>query len=250
MTTDIHTVLGSNRMTIHQVDETNLARHTDVLVNRMDTFGIDRALLTPIDPNKGNELYLGAADIYPDRLFSACTLIPRPIETARIKLRNYVDRGCLALVLDEDLYYPQDPATHALLRTAIQEDLVIYFRSCKLAETRSFIESSANVYPEAKFVILEMGGLFGFPNLIPLLSKPNIWLETSITLVKLVESPLRVFLDALIQDMGVSKLVLGSGHHTEYPDMQAALNMIDLNYEQNRIMTKENAWVILGLRFS
>jgi hypothetical protein len=94
-----------------------------------------------------------------------------------------------------------------------------------------------------------MGGLFGFPQIIPLMSRPNIWLELSTTFFKLVESPLRVFLDAVVQDFGVRKLIFGSGYHSQYPDIMAALNMIELNIETSRLIMKENAWVILGLSF-
>jgi len=68
--------------------------------------------------------------------------------------------------------------------------------------------------------------------------------------VRLVESHLRVFLDALAQDIGVRRLVFGSEHHSEYLDLRAALNQLDLNVETSRIIRAENAWVLLGLDFT
>ncbi len=251
MTTDIHTQLGMNRMTVNEVDYKSLAAQVDILVDRMNAFGIEKAILAPNDPSGGNELYLKAAEIYPDRLYSACTLYPRPIEDARRALKKYIDAGCVALVMDEAIYHPGDPAADALVGAAVGEDIAVYFRSKELrGDTLGFVDRSSMIHPEGRFVILHMGGLFSFPNVIPLLARQNIWLETSFTLIRLVESPLRVYLDALAQDVGVRKLVFGSGHHTDYAHQQASLNMIDLNFEQQRLITKENAYFVLGVGFT
>ncbi|MFW9847993.1 MAG: amidohydrolase family protein [Candidatus Thorarchaeota archaeon] len=251
MTTDIHTQLGMNRMTVNEVDYKSLTEQVDLLVDRMNTFGIEKAILAPNNPHDGNELYLKATAIYPDRLYSAFTLYPRPIDDARKALKHYIDTGCVSLIMDERLFHSNDAAADALVSAAVGEDIAVYFRSRELrGDMLGFVDRSSLIHPDGRFVILHMGGLFSFPNVIPLVSRPNIWLETSYTLVRLVESPLRVYLDALVQDVGVRKLVFGSGHHTDYAHQQASLNMIDLNYEQQRLITKENAYFILGVGFS
>jgi predicted TIM-barrel fold metal-dependent hydrolase len=239
------------RTEVAEVTFDNLEEHVDMLVSRMDTFGIDRAVLTPKEHVISTELYLKATEIYPDRLFSACSIIPRPIDVAKDKLTDYVNRGCTALVLDDSLYHPNDPAAESLVVDAVNSGLPIYLRNeVMTSETITFLDRVSTIYDEGKFVVLSMGGLFGFPQIIPMMSRSNIWLELSMTFVKLVESPLRVFLDAVLQDIGVRKLVFGSGFHSEYPDIMDALNMIDLNVETSRLITKENAWLILGLAFS
>ena len=251
MTTDIHTHLGMGRTEVSEVTHDNFEEHVDMLISRMDTFGIDKAVLTPHEPTISTELYLKAAEIYPDRLFSACSIIPRPIDVAKKKLTEYIDRGCKALVLDEATYHPGDPAAKSLVHEAVKNELSIYLQNeIMTSETITFLDRMSTLYDDGKFVVLSMGGLFGFPQLIPLMSRANIWLELSMTFVKLVESPLRVFLDAVVQDIGVRKLVFGSGYHSEYPDIMDALNMIDLNVETSRLITKENAWLILGVDFS
>ncbi len=251
LTTDIHTQLGNDRMSVHEVNDSNVHEQVDLLVARMDTFGIQKAILCPSDPVDGTKLYMKASDIYPDRLFFACTLFPRPIDEARFLLNEYVDSGCVALVFDEKLYHPLDPAVDALVKEAVNQDIAVYFRSRELrGENLGFVDRSSLIHPEGRFVILHMGGLFSFPNAIPLLKRQNVWLETSYNLIKLAESPMRVYLDALAQDARIRKLVFGSGHHTEYGHLQASLNMIDLNYEQQRTITKENAYFILGVGFS
>ena len=251
MTTDIHTHLGYGRNEVTEVTFDNLEEHVDMLVSRMDTFGIARAVLTPHEPVISTELYLKASEIYPDRLFSACSIVPRPIDLAKEKLAEYVDRGCKALILDDAVYHPKDPAAESLVVDAVNSELPVYLHNeVMTSETITFLDRVSTLYDEGKFVILSMGGLFGFPQIIPMMSRANIWLELSMTFIRLVESPLRVFLDAVLQDIGVRKLVFGSGHHSQYPDMMDALNMINLNIETSRLITKENAWLILGLAFS
>ncbi|MBY8996338.1 MAG: amidohydrolase family protein [Candidatus Thorarchaeota archaeon] len=234
-----------------EVSFDNLTEHVDMLISRMDTFGIDKAVLTPHEPVISTNLYLQATEIYPDRLFSACSIVPRPIDLAKEKLRDFIDKGCVSLVLDENTYHPRDPAAETLVFEAVRKDLPVYIHSdIMTSETITFLDRISILHGEGKFVILNMGGLFGFPQIIPLISRPNIWLELSTTFFKLVESPLRVFLDAVVQDFGVRKLVFGSGYHSQYPDIMAALNMIDLDIETSRLIMKENAWLILGLAFA
>ena len=250
MTTDIHTHLGMGRTEVTDVTFDNYTEHVDILISRMDTFGIDRAVLTPHEPVVSTELYIQATEIYPDRLFSACSILTRPMDIAKKKLNGFVDRGCRALMLDQNTYHPRDPAAEALVNEAIKKSLPVYlYNDIMTGETITFLDRISTLHPDGKFVVLNMGGLFGFPQIIPLMARSNIWLELSTTFFKLVESPLRVFLDALLQDFGVRKLVFGSGYHSQYPDIMAALNMIYLDIETNRLIMKENAWLILGLAF-
>ncbi|MHA2601048.1 MAG: amidohydrolase family protein [Candidatus Thorarchaeota archaeon SMTZ1-83] len=251
MTTDIHTHLGADRNSLDLVNFDNYVMHTEALVSRMDAFGIEKAVLSPIEPSKGNELYREASAIYPDRLFTACIIMPRPIDTARQRLREYIDKGCVALMLDDSLYHPQDPAPLILAGEAVEKNIPVYIHTDVMTtDVMSFIDKASTMFPSGKFVIMHMGGIFGFPQLIPLMKRQNIWLETSVTLARIVESPLRVFLDALLQDIGVPKLVFGSEHHSEYLYLTGAMHDISLNVETSRIITKENPWLLLGLSFS
>lgn len=250
MTTDIHTHLGMSQNEMLNVNFDNLEEHVDMLISRMDTFGIDRAVLTPHEPKVSTDMYLKASNIYPDRLFAACSIIPRPIDVAREKLKGYVERSCKALVLDGNNYHPMDSAVDSLVHEAVRNDIPVYFNNEVLtSESINLINRLTTVHPDGRFVILNMGCLFGFPQIIPFVSRPNVWLELSTTFIKIVESPLRVFLDALVQDIGVRKLVFGSGFHSQYADIMASLNLIDLNVETSRLIMKENAWVILKLPF-
>ncbi|MFW9800312.1 MAG: amidohydrolase family protein [Candidatus Thorarchaeota archaeon] len=251
MTTDIHTHLGADRNTLNQVNSDNVAIYTETLISRMDAFGIEKAVLTPIEPSNGNEVCLEACAIFPDRIFSACTIMPRPIDRARENLAYYVDNDCVALVLDDRLYHTEDPAPLILINEAVDRNLPVYIHTDVMTtDVLSFIDKASTMFPSGKFIVMHMGGIFGFPQLIPLVKRQNIWLETSVTLARIVESPLRVYLDALVQDIGVPKLVFGSEHHSEYLYLMAAMNDIDLNVETSRIISKENPWLLLGLSFS
>jgi predicted TIM-barrel fold metal-dependent hydrolase len=226
----------------------NVTEQTDILVKQMDGFGIKQAVLTPMEPWISTDTYMQSAAIYPDRLMSACSVAPRPIELAREKIREYAESGCRALVLDDRSYHSSDPAALSLVEEAVDNQLAMFLHHHEMTiDTITFIDRISQIHEDGKFVVLHMGSLFGFHNLIPLMHRENIWLETSVTLIKLVESPLRGFLDALVQDVGVRRLVFGSDHFTDYSDLMAALNMMNLNIETSKIIRETNAKHILNL---
>ncbi len=251
MTTDLHTHLGETRMDYTSITSENVIVEADTLINRMDTFGIDKAVLTSFGSVKFNDLYLKATEVYPDRLFPACVISPRPTDDAVWLLKQYIDQNYVALIIDENLCRSSDPATQDIIQIAVENEMPVFYHFETIGpESLSLIDRVSTLFPDGKFVVLSMGGLFGFPQLLTLSHRDNIWIEISSTLIRLVESPLRIFFDAFLQDGGVRSLVFGSEHHSEYSNIMAALNSINLNVETSRILRQENAWVILGLDFS
>ncbi|MGQ4871762.1 MAG: amidohydrolase family protein [Candidatus Thorarchaeota archaeon] len=248
MTIDIHTHLGPDRMSARHVQRADIKEHASTLIEKMDEFGIKRAVLTPVAPYIPTEIYMEAANIHPDRLLAACSVMPRPISVAREQLESYADQGAVALVLEESMFYPEDPAVTTIVHVAVKRGLPVFFHSANISNGMlKLIDRVTETFPEGRFVLLHMGGLFGFPRTTSLIGRENLWLEISSTIIKLVESPLRVFLDAVAQDRGVRRLVFGSEHHTDYPHLLAALNMMNLNVETSRAIMYENAERILGI---
>ena len=251
MTTDLHTHLGETRMTYDKVNPDNVLSEADTLVSRMNTFGISKAVLAAFGSVECNDLYLKATEVYPDQLYPACVIPPRPKDDAIWLLKQYRDQNVSAIVIDESITIPSDPATEELIEKAVDMEMPIFYHFDNLGpEGLRLIDRMSTKHPSGKFVVLGMGGLFAFPQLLPISNRNNIWIEISETLIKLVESPLRVFLDALLQDRGADRLVFGSEHHTEYQHLLLSLNQLDINIEESRIIKQQNAWIILGLDFS
>ncbi len=251
MTTDIHVHLGETRMDYQLVNQDNVVLEADILISRMNTFGIDKAILTAHGSVECNELYQKAVEAHPDHLFPAYVIPSRPSDKAQHLLREYIDRNIMSIVIDQELCNPQDPATENLIQLAVEHDVPVFYHFDTVGTNALLlIDKMSTMHPTGKFVVLGLGGLFGFPQLLTLSHRDNIWLEISSTLVRLVESPLRIFLDALLQDRGVRSLVFGSEHHSEYQNILTALNHMELNIETSRMIMKENAWVILGVDFS
>ena len=164
MTTDIHTHLGTSRNEVRDVNFDNLNEEADMLISRMDMFGVERSVLTPDVPWITNELYLKATEIYPDRLYAACSIIPRPIDKAKEQLREYIDKGCIALILSDETFHPKDPAVQSVVNYAVKQNVPIYFKIKNMtSDTITFFDTISAVHNDGKFVILNMGGLFGFP---------------------------------------------------------------------------------------
>ena len=248
MTIDIHTHLGADHTRIGEVTRSNIAEHIENLLTQMDAYGIEKAVLAPLQHIVPTELYIEAAKDYPDKLMAACSLMPRPIDRAFDRLRTYIDQGVVALVLDEAMFYPDDPAVMALIHECVKAGLPVYFHVNNVDNgVYNLLNRVTLTFPDGRFVILHMGGLFGFSRVTSLLDRENLWLEISSTIIRLVESPMRVYLDAVAQDRGVQRLVFGSDHYAEYDHLMAALNMINLDFETSKAIRETNARKILNL---
>ncbi len=248
MTIDVHTHLGRDRMSMTEVSPAVLPAMAEMLVKRMDSQGIDKAVVFPLEPSVKTELCLEAAAMYPEKLMSACCVHPRPVDEAKGTLERYAREGAVALLMDERNYYPADPAAHALVQSAVKIGLPVFLHSYEVTnEDISFLDRVSMVHPDGQFVVCHMGGLFGFAKLLPFASRANVWFDISVTLIRLVESPLRVFLDALAQDQGVRHLVFGSENQADYEDIRASLNMLDLNIETTKTIMNENARRLLRI---
>ncbi|MEM4735227.1 MAG: amidohydrolase family protein [Candidatus Thorarchaeota archaeon] len=248
MTIDIHTHLGKDRMSITSIDRSDLPFLTDQLIAAMDQHGVDVAVVTPSEPYVDSEVCIEAAEMSPDRLLWSCSMIPRPIDRARTQLRSFVDRGCAGLVMDQETFHPSDPAADALAFSASMHGLPIFLHTYELTpEGASFIDRISAACPELQIVVAHMGGILGVYRLMPYLGRGNIWLDISSTLARLVEPPMRMFLDVLAETHGFSKLVFGSEHHNEYGNVRGSLNLMKLDIETLRLVTDENPRRILRL---
>ncbi len=247
MTIDIYTHLEKSCDRIDEMTRQGLPEAVDTLISRMDEFGIRRAVLSPLGTGVPTELYMEAARLRPDRLMAACSVPPRPIHVAREKLKMFVREGAVALTLHESLFWPEDPAVMSIVNCAVRLNIPVFFDFTNINNGQlRLIDSLTVTFPEGRFVLLHMGGLFGFPRVTSLLGRENLWFEVSSTLVRLVESPLRVFLDAVSQDIGIGRLVFGSEHNSDYEHLLAALNTLDLNVETQQMILEKNAFRILG----
>ncbi|NWF95816.1 MAG: amidohydrolase family protein [Candidatus Thorarchaeota archaeon] len=248
MTIDIHTHLGPDRMSMSSIKAAQLDQEVDKLIQDMDTNGIQRAVLSPFG-QVTTDLCLEAVRMSPDRLATACRVMPRPVDVAEEQIKKYADAGCVALSLDDQDYYPQDPAAQLLVKNAVDRGLPVFIHTYNATtETYAFIDRLSLVHQDGRFMVSHMGGLFGFSKVLPLCARDNVWMEISVTLPRLVESPLRVYLDALAQDLGVRRLVFGSENRSDYEDILASLNMLDINVEMSRCILDSNAQTILKTR--
>jgi len=173
-----------------------------------------------------------AAKEIPDRLLSACSVIPRTQDPVG-QLKRWRDAGARALKLQPMQYDPRDPVVERLVYEAVKLEMPLLFHYTNLPSAfPAWLEHLATTFPEANFVVIHFGGIYGFQNALPLghfLS--NVWLETSTAFIQVVNSPLRAQLHFLLQGQQprISKLIFGSEHPRDYDAVLAAIDALTEN---------------------
>jgi len=231
---DIHVHLGRDQSEQFTPDKLrpNASAAAKWLVGEMDRKNIEKSLLVPVDPIMPTEVYVPAAKEIPDRLLSACSVIPRTQDPVG-QLKRWRDAGARALKLQPMQYDPRDPVVERLVYEAVKLEMPLLFHYTNLPSAfPAWLEHLATTFPEANFVVIHFGGIYGFQNALPLghfLS--NVWLETSTAFIQVVNSPLRAQLHFLLQGQQprISKLIFGSEHPRDYDAVLAAIDALTEN---------------------
>ncbi len=232
---DLHVHLGRDQREQFNPDQlrTNVSVAAKWLVEQMDTKNIEKSLLVPVDPIMPTEIYMQAAKEIPDRLLSACSLIPRatiPLERLIDQLKRWRDAGARALKLQPLQYDPRDPVAERLVYEAIRLGMPVLFHYTDLPTSfPAWLEHLATTFTEANFVVIHFGGIYGFQSVLPLAHfLPNVWLETSTAFIQIVNSPLRNHLHFLQQGRPprTGKLIFGSEHPRDYDAVLAAIDAV------------------------
>lgn len=251
---DIHVHLGRDRREQFTPDQLrpNVSATAKWLVEQMDQKNIEKSLLVPVDPIMPTELYLQAAKEIPDRLLSACSVIPRS-RNSLDQLRRWRDAGAHALKLQPMQYDPRDPLVERLVYEAIKLKMPLLFHYTNLPSAfPPWLEHLATTFREANFVVIHFGGIYGFQRVLPLAHYlPNVWLETSTAFIQVVNSPLRARLHFLLQGQQprVRKLIFGSEHPRDYDAVLTAIDTLTetVSGEVREAIYRGNAARLLGL---
>ncbi|MET1159622.1 MAG: amidohydrolase family protein [Thermoprotei archaeon] len=204
------------------------------IVSFIDEAGIKVAVLLPIAPWVSNDYVYKVVSYNPKRLIGFTSVVPNPAEVAIKELRRAVrDLGLRGLKLHPSMqgFCIRHPHVIKVLRAAgelgipvvihaMLGDLsTLYFKpppgehelpDPNKVEDYDFI---ALLAPNTVIVYAHMGGLFGFRRFMDIAaSHPNVYLDTSYSILTIAEEIGPQMLAKYIKSLGADKLVFGSDH--------------------------------------
>ncbi|RLG82816.1 MAG: hypothetical protein DRO18_08440 [Thermoprotei archaeon] len=203
------------------------------LIEFMYESGIDVAVILPIAPYIPNDYVYKVVSYEPKRLVGFASVVPNPADVAISELRRAIkDLGLKGLKLHPGIqgFCIRHPHVVKVLKEAgelgipvvihaMKGDLsTLYFKSTKehTLPTPDRIEDYdllPALAPETTIIYAHMGGLFGFREFMCLAAgHPNIYLDTSYSLVTIVEEIGADRLSTYIKHLGADKFVFGSDH--------------------------------------
>lgn len=245
---DIHVHLGRDRQDMERVNSSNVGEHVKYLLAQMDSAGIEKSLIVPVEPLFPTRVYLEAAKLAPDRLIPACSVVPRPSHLAVDLLKAHHNAGARALKLQPLQYDPRDPMTERLIYEAVKLRMPVLFHFTDTPRAfPEMLEHVASTFADGQFVVIHFGGVYGFESVLPLARLPNVWLETSTAFVQVVNSPAREKLHFLKAERRLNKLIFGSEAPAHYAEVFGAIDSLVSGTDAAAAVYRKNAELILRL---
>jgi len=250
---DLHTHLGTAQGEIFKLTRDGIPAACDHLLRRMDEYGVEKAVLVPVEPIMQTTHYEEAHRLHRDRFLFAASTTVRPLNTQLDMLKKWRDLGAVALKMNPLTYDPKDEAAERMIFEAVKLGMPVFFHHQNLPpDIPQMIYHLATQHPEGTFVVIHFGGAFGFQQVLPLAAGlPNVYLETSSAFSHIVRSPMRPQLDyfnRLGRDRsGFSKVAFGSEFVDSYSDVLGAIEEMKLDPGVLQEVLSGNAKKILKL---
>jgi predicted TIM-barrel fold metal-dependent hydrolase len=204
------------------------------LVSFMDEVGIEVAVLLPIAPWVSNDYVYKVVSYNPKRLIGFASVVPNPADIAIKELRRAVqDLGLRGLKLHPPMqgFCIRHPHVIKVLKVAgdlgipvvihaMLGDLSTLYFKPPPGEHRLPHPDRVEDYDlipllasNTLIVYAHMGGLFGFKRFMDIASShPNVYLDTSYSILTIAEEIGPQMLAKYIRSLGADKLVFGSDH--------------------------------------
>jgi len=234
----------------------------------MDESGIDTAVILPISPYITNDYVYKVVSYEPKKLVGFASVVPNPSDIAIKELRRAIeDLGLKGLKLHPSIqeFCISHPSVVRVLRVAgelripvvihaMKGDLsTLYFKLTKehTLPTPDKIEDFdllPLLAPETTIVYAHMGGLFGFREFMSIAAgHPNVYLDTSYSLVTIVEEIGAHRLSTYIKHLGADKFIFGSDHIIELtPDWLSARKQIAIIKSLPGLSKEEKELILSG----
>ncbi|MCX6081334.1 MAG: amidohydrolase family protein [Chloroflexi bacterium] len=184
----------------------------DQQLREMDNFGIDRAIICPVDRciavenREGNDFVLAAARAYPDRFYAFATANPWFGAKALAELRRALSEGARGIKLHPSLqgFLLCDDLVYPLLELAGEQNVPVFFHTGTPAFAQPMhVAELALRFPQVNLIMGHMGSTDFWIDAVPSAQlAPNIFLDTSWSLPNKVHRA--------IQGVGVERVLFGT----------------------------------------
>ncbi len=219
------------------------------LVGFLDESGIDVGVLLPIAPYVPNDYIYRVVSYEPRRLIGFASVVPNPADVAVRELRRAVeDLGLRGLKLHPGMqgFCIAHPHVISVLRAAGELGVPVVIHVMKGDLSSLFFKSTGHALPtperiedydlvpalapDTTLVYAHMGGLFGFREFMAIAAgHPNLYLDTSYSLVTIAEEIGLERLSIYIKHLGPEKFLYGSDHIIGLtPDWLSAKKQIEI----------------------
>lgn len=213
----------------------------DELLAEMDRYGIDRAVICPVDRcvavanREGNDYLLGVCRQHPERFYGFAAANPWFGDQAMEEVRRAIGEGLKGLKLNPKLqgFVLNDPVIFPLVELAGELNLPIFFHTGTMVCAEPFqLAWLARHYPQVNFIMGHSAATDFWNDVVAAAADlPNIYFDTSL------HNP--SFIGTICQAAGPERVLFGSDYPANpYP--------IELEKMENAIPDAEDRKIVMG----
>lgn len=232
----------------------DIKQTADILVRRLNKFGIDKTIVMPNPLNtverieEPNNLIFESMEKYPERFIGFCCANPRFKDDAVQEVErcfNFGFKGFGEIVADAWSLSADDETIVSLLASVKKFNLPILFHSSDTPNSYpKIIEKVVSLFPTTSIVIGHMGTWNRLAEDAIAVAKrhENVYLETST-----IESTRMI--QKAIDEVGAERVLFGSDSFTD-EEMEKELKkiiMLNLSEKDKKLIMGENAAKLLDL---
>ncbi len=218
-------------------------------LKEMDYFGINKAVICPVDKflagenKKGNDFILKAAKKFPDKFYAFATANPWFGKKAIKELKRSINEGARGIKLHPSIqgFLLCDDLVYPIVEFACEYNLPIYFHTGTPAYSQPLhVAELALRFPEAKLIMGHMGSTDYWIDAVPSAQlAANIFVDTSWSLPDKIRNA--------IDSLGVDRVLFGSDSPlSTYSVEIGCLNATSLDEKEKVMIMGNNLLRLIG----
>ena len=218
-------------------------------LEEMDNFGIERAVICPVDRyiavenREGNDYVLSIAKTHPDRFFAFATANPWFGSKALTELKRALNEGARGIKLHPALqgFLLCDDLVYPVLEIAGENNVPIYFHTGTPAYSQPMhVAELAMRFPEVNLIMGHMGSTDFWIDAVPAAQlASNIYVDTSWSLPDKIRNA--------INNIGVDRVLFGTDSPlSTYSVEMGCINATSLDENEKVMLMGNNLLRLIG----